>query len=106
MLLTIFFIIKVSFGIPKDIRKNTSSKVDFLYGAYDWTKYHKLRDHYQFLYNLELTHPRPGVVQAGLSRDKTVGKIPNFLSGGKCRRDTKQAKVVTGEGLWIWQGKG
>ena len=98
MLLTILVIIQVSYATPRHILKNISSN-------YDWTQYHKLEEHYQFLHNLALTYPRPGVVQAGLGSDRIVGKIPNNPSGRKCRSNTKQSKFVTGEDLYIWQGK-
>ena len=56
ILLTIFLIIKASYGL-------------------DWTNYHNLRDHRRFLYNLQRS--RPGVVQAGLFIGKYWVKISN-----------------------------
>ena len=64
MLLTIFLIIKVSYGTasPTDSLKNTSSDQ----AVFGWTKYHRLEDHYEFIHKLEQTYPRPGVVKVGV----------------------------------------
>ena len=34
-----------------------------------------------------------------------MGKIPNNPLGRKYRSNTKQSKIVAGEGVWIWKGK-